>query len=41
MFKFRILLKQAQNNKTRKMTKYRVGRESDESRIGKGRAENK
>lgn len=28
-----------QNNKTRRMTKYRVGRDSDESRIGKGKAE--
>lgn len=35
------MLKQAQNNKTKKMTKYRVGRDSYESRIGKGKAERK
>lgn len=34
-----MTLKQAQNNKTRRMTKYRVGRDSNESRIGKGKAE--
>lgn len=41
VFKFRIKLKQARNNKTKKMTKYRMGRDSDESRIGKGKAEMK
>jgi hypothetical protein len=35
------MLKQAHNNKTPKMTKYKVERESGESRIGKGKAEMK
>lgn len=36
-----IMLKQAQNNKIRKMTKYSVGRDSDESRFGKGKQKRK
>lgn len=41
MFNSRIVLKQAQNNNTHKMTKYKVGGESDKSRIVKGKAEMK